>query len=1114
MRILLIANLLLFCSITYSQSFVELNHKAKDLYIQKKLTECINVGLQAFDQCKKECNDTSFNYYLAIINLATYYYDNGNYLEALEYYKRSINLHIKFYGIKNDLCFFYLKNEAMCYEKTGQLVKAETRYLTLLSYSKNVYGDTSTHYFNCIKKTVLFYYNNNYYSSDKILNEISDLASNYYENNDFKSAIICYENQIEIYKLINKGKSSDFIDINSYLAAAYQKNSDYKNAEKYYLISKELTLEYYGDNSNQYYTFLVDFAGFYLDKGDYVLSKKVYLNTLHFIKDYFGEKSKEYALLLNNIGILYMKTGNAELSNEYMDQSLKINKNIYGEFSEEYALGLNNLGINNYTLGNYQNAEKYLLECIKIRKKVLGESNSDYASTKLNLGLVYLAIGNYNSAEIQTAEAMGIFKSNNMQELYATSINNLGRISLMKENYNKAESLLLESLDIKEKIFGTNNSDYSNCLFVLGAFYLIKQDFPKAEKYISQNVSLNKKIYGENNLFYATSLNYLAILNSQIGKYFEAETMFKKSFEIMTKQLGEIHLLNTSPLNGLNYLYEKENKINKADSCIIESIRINKQLMIKNFAFLSMSQTLDFIKSQERNFCFAYSYLSRNHNSDAVSSLFDLDLFIRNTTLYNLDKLELIATKNNDTTFLKKWATYKFYKSTLSKSKPQDNTSEIEKNTETLEKEIMSELPDYNEAIKNNNINWREIQNKLKNNEAVISYVSFRYNSNLKLSDSVLYAAFVLRKDWKQPKYIPVCNEYQLADILEINNKGESIDRLYTDTSNGLYNTIWRPLDSLFIGVKRIYLSPISMLNRISFSAISSPEGGKLIDKYDIQILANVRSIAEAPKNQTAIESAFLFGDIDYNNEPASADKNITYKVSDSASFSSMRSITNGEWGNLNSTGYEVSTIQNITSGSKINTIVFTKQDASEENFKKIISPSILHIATHGFASPQPKQNNKADYFLAETQKNIFQNSIDPLTRSGLVMAGGNQMWQKGVPYPNHEDEILTAKEVSEIDLSGCILATLSACETGLGDVKGSEGVFGLQRAFKMAGVHYLIVSLWKVPDAETADFMQTFYSKWLKDKNEIKDAFRKTQLEMSDKYKEPYKWAGFVLVE
>ena len=100
------------------------------------------------------------------------------------------------------------------------------------------------------------------------------------------------------------------------------------------------------------------------------------------------------------------------------------------------------------------------------------------------------------------------------------------------------------------------------------------------------------------------------------------------------------------------------------------------------------------------------------------------------------------------------------------------------------------------------------------------------------------------------------------------------------------------------------------------------------------------------------------------------------------------------------------------------------------------------------------------------------------------------------------------------MDLGGCILATLSACETGLGDVKGSEGVFGLQRAFKMAGVHYLIVSLWKVPDAETADFMQTFYSKWLKDKNEIKDAFRKTQLEMSDKYKEPYKWAGFILIE
>ena len=123
-------------------------------------------------------------------------------------------------------------------------------------------------------------------------------------------------------------------------------------------------------------------------------------------------------------------------------------------------------------------------------------------------------------------------------------------------------------------------------------------------------------------------------------------------------------------------------------------------------------------------------------------------------------------------------------------------------------------------------------------------------------------------------------------------------------------------------------------------------------------------------------------------------------------------------------------------------------------------------------------------------------------------------MWEKGLSFPNHEDGIITANEVSKLNFNDCVLATLSACETGLGDLTSSEGVFGLQRAFKLAGVRYLIVSLWKVPDTETAEFMRLFYSKWLRDKNEINEAFRNTQIEISRKYKEPNKWAGFVLVE
>jgi len=117
-------------------------------------------------------------------------------------------------------------------------------------------------------------------------------------------------------------------------------------------------------------------------------------------------------------------------------------------------------------------------------------------------------------------------------------------------------------------------------------------------------------------------------------------------------------------------------------------------------------------------------------------------------------------------------------------------------------------------------------------------------------------------------------------------------------------------------------------------------------------------------------------------------------------------------------------------------------------------------------------------------------------------------------PNIDREDGVLTAFEISQLNLTNTELVVLSACETGLGDIQGSEGVFGLQRAFKMAGARYLIMSLWQVPDFQTQDLMVTFYTKWLEEGKPIPEAFRLAQVEMREKYMNPYFWAGFVLME
>ena len=222
----------------------------------------------------------------------------------------------------------------------------------------------------------------------------------------------------------------------------------------------------------------------------------------------------------------------------------------------------------------------------------------------------------------------------------------------------------------------------------------------------------------------------------------------------------------------------------------------------------------------------------------------------------------------------------------------------------------------------------------------------------------------------------------------------------------------------------------------------------------------------------------------------------------------SNRGAAANSWGRLPGTAEEIKKIKQLFADNGIATQVFTQQQSTEEALKalSVKPPQVLHIATHGFFLPEPK-NNKAISW-----SNVYSTAEDPLLRSGLALAGANYAWGGKAPLQGVEDGIATAYEISQLNLTGTELVVLSACETALGAVQGSEGVFGLQRGFKMAGAKKMIVSLWQVPDKETAELMSLFYATWFKGKP-IDEAFAYAQAEMRKKYS-PFYWAAFILVQ
>ncbi|MBK9190680.1 MAG: CHAT domain-containing protein [Crocinitomicaceae bacterium] len=309
--------------------------------------------------------------------------------------------------------------------------------------------------------------------------------------------------------------------------------------------------------------------------------------------------------------------------------------------------------------------------------------------------------------------------------------------------------------------------------------------------------------------------------------------------------------------------------------------------------------------------------------------------------------------------------------------------------------------------------------------------------------------------------------------------------------------------------VKTVYYSPSGLLHKVSFAAICKEQDVFLSDVYNFRQMGSTGNLAFEKNTQFGeLENFLLMGGVKYQSEKENESEK-----------------TKEVWSYLPGSLAETNTINTYLQKKKFGVNYFNGSNASEEIFKeKISSSSIVHIATHGFFFPDPeqlKEEMKTNSEQAEDEIKFrgttnyanwsFVNNKNPLMRSGIVLANANDVWQRD-PLAEGEDGILTAQEVSNLDLRNTKLVVLSACETGLGDIKGSEGVFGLQRAFKMAGVKYLIMSLWQVPDKETSEFMILFYKNLIKEKD-IPVAFQKTQKAIREKY-DPYYWGAFVLIE
>lgn len=855
------------------------------------------------------------------------------------------------------------------------------------------------------------------------------------------------------------------------------------------------------------------------------------------IKLFLNEESIDYAVVGEGLAELYLKTDEYEKARLIIIHSKNIIEKTLGKDHPLYASFLTQLARVYLGTGEYGLAEPLYIEAKNIRKKSPGETSSEYAVSLLNLGIFYKIVNQYDKAELLFIQGEEIFRKvlGENHPDYASCLNSLASLYMDKGDYIKAEEYLIAAKEIWGKVLGENHPDYAINLNNLAELYRILKQYEKAEPLYLKSIEIKKQILGENNTSFATSLNNLAAVNEEMKNFSQAESLYIRAKEIRKYFLGENHPDYAISLDNIAGVYMAQGLCEKAGPLLSESRKIIEQHINKTFLTLSEKEREFFLKwgfdnvaSKPNSLLMTCKPITEIQNSN-----FNQLLFIKSFMLLNAKQMIETSRISQDDKVKKLFTEWLDSKKRLAKqySLPIQERlkylDSIEKYTETMEKELIRTSAEFSNQQLEMNITEVKVREKLEKNEAAIEFVRFHFY-NVMLTDSIMYAAYILSKNDSIPVFVPLFEEKQLQKLFDSagNTATNMVSKFYRGAElkskssaaalgKELYKLVWEPLEPYLNGIKKISYSPAGMLYNIAFHALPVDSTTILIDKYQLQQFTSTRQVALRKENKeiTKPQSITLFGDASFTMDSTALVKQKTGVVIASTNFivPPNRGGRGGTWTNLPGTAQEVKKISNLFNQNKVSTKTLTQTAASEENLKALSghSPQILHIATHGFFLPEPDKQGKG---AGLNNENTYSLADNPLLRSGLILSGGNYAWSGKSPVEGVEDGIATAYEISQLNLSSTELVVLSACETALGDVKGSEGVFGLQRAFKMAGVKKLIVSLWQVPDKETAELMTAFYGYWLSGKK-IEDAFSQAQTDMRKKYA-PYYWAAFVLIE
>ena len=834
------------------------------------------------------------------------------------------------------------------------------------------------------------------------------------------------------------------------------------------------------------YTFLKN-GEMFMSGNHYYLAEQNFKEAQKTYEGYEKTTSNNYSQTLCDLGLLYQSRGMFSKATPYNEKALEIRK--VGENKGMLIVSINNCAVLKKEIGKYTEAEAQFKEALEVAKTL--HDSLAKALVYNNLAMCYLDMNNLKNAEsnmlLSLIEAKKVLKESESNFIKLQI--NLANIYKFEKKYAESEAIYLKAIEVKEKKLGAH-PDLAHLKKGLAQLYMEMGKTEKVEELLTSAYSINKRKLGEKN---PATLS----VQQELANFYRFTNNTSKALELITEVVekkkeiyGEAHPNYIQALEDLALTQWQTSRFNEAK--ISYKTVIDNTLNYINTFFNSLNdneKTLYWEKTNIRLQRF-YSFATANYKNDQelTSQLYNTVINTKGFLLSNSSKIRNIIASSTDEVLKATYSQWLETKENLNQAyqlskeevvQQKINLDSLKQRSDNLERELSQKSALFKETKTDSLTTYQTIQSQLKPNEAAVEVIQLNEYKN-GFTDKGSYIALLIKPNEINLIELGSNSDIQKA-ILEFRDK-----TINQKPENEAYALTWKPLDKELNKVSKLYLSLDGAYHQLSINALKDSTGKYLVDKYSLQFLGNTKDILGVKQTErfsVKPTSAFLIGNPLYGK--------------------------NGTIDQLPGTETEVKNISKLLTAYNVKTTTLYGKEATEARVKEINSPSILHIATHGYFL--------ADLSQMETGKvlgvDLAAAKENPLLRSGVLLANCDNVFDESYhPAANTENGVLTAYEAMSLNLDHTDLVVLSACETGLGSVKQGEGVYGLQRAFLIAGAKSIIMSLWGVSDEATMELMTLFYNNYAKSGNK-QQAFADAIKQLKIKYKEPYFWSAFVML-